>query len=153
MSGLSGRPLQLTQTNPLLVFAYPLIDVAFEPGLFGCHLKPHDAPARTAPKRSCSARLRKWQFRRREWPDRGETNQGGITTILGARYDPQELTVRDGAPCSALFPHAFRSCAFGVRLFTYRYCHLVDGAVEGEGDRRRQVPVAAFIQKTKRVPV
>ena len=40
MSGLSGRPLQLTQTNPLLVFAYPLIDVARR------HLRPHDAPAR-----------------------------------------------------------------------------------------------------------
>ena len=46
MSGLSGRPLQFTQTNPLLVFAYSLVDVAFEPGFFGCHLKPHDAPAR-----------------------------------------------------------------------------------------------------------
>ena len=46
MSGLSGRPLQLTQTNPLLVFAYSLIDVAFEPGFFGGHLTPHDAPAR-----------------------------------------------------------------------------------------------------------
>ena len=46
MPGLSGRPLHLSQTNPLLVFAYSLVDVAFEPGLFGCHLRPHDAPAR-----------------------------------------------------------------------------------------------------------
>ena len=27
-------------------FVYPFLDVAFEPGLFACHLKPHDAPAR-----------------------------------------------------------------------------------------------------------
>ena len=136
--------------DPLFVFAYSLVDVAFEPSLFGCHLKPHDAPARTAPKRSCSLGCENGNFGAVSWPDRGETNQGGITTILGARYDPQERdSVRDGAPCSALFPHAFRSCAFGVRLFTYRYCHLVDGAVEGEGDRRRQVPVAAFILKNE----
>jgi hypothetical protein len=44
MSGLSGRLLQFTQTNPLFVLAHPLFDVAFEPDLFGCHLKPHDAP-------------------------------------------------------------------------------------------------------------
>lgn len=50
MSGLYGRPLQLAQTNPLLVFAHSLIDVAFEPALFACHLKPHDAPARTGPE-------------------------------------------------------------------------------------------------------
>ena len=46
-------PLQLTQTNPLLVFAHPLIDVAFEPGLFGCHLRAHGAAAR-APARTAS---------------------------------------------------------------------------------------------------
>ena len=45
-SGLSGRPLQLSQTNPLFVFAYSLVDVVFEPSLFGRHLRPHDAPAR-----------------------------------------------------------------------------------------------------------
>ena len=28
------------------VFAHSFLDAAFEPGLFGCHLKLHDAPAR-----------------------------------------------------------------------------------------------------------
>ena len=46
LSHLSGRPLQLTQTNPLFVLTHSLIDVAFEPVIFGCHLRPHDAPAR-----------------------------------------------------------------------------------------------------------
>ena len=52
MSGLSGRPLQFTQTNPLLVFEHPLIDVVFEPSLFGCHLRPQDAPARACADRA-----------------------------------------------------------------------------------------------------
>ena len=60
MSGLSGRLLQLTQTNPLLVFAHPLIDVVFEPSLFGCRLKPQDAPAR-----ACAYSVENPAFRQR----------------------------------------------------------------------------------------
>ena len=141
--------LQLAQTDPLVVLAHPLLDVAFEQGLFGCHLKPHDAPARTAPKRSCSLGC-EMAISAPSWPDRGETNQGGITTILGARYDPQErtqsATARRALLSSRTPSEAARSAS---AFFTYRYCHLVDGAVEGEGDRRRQVPVAAFILKNE----
>ena len=45
-AGLSSRPLQFTSDESLFVFAYSLVDVVFEPSLFGCHLKPQDARAR-----------------------------------------------------------------------------------------------------------
>ena len=44
--GLFGSPLHFAQTNPVLMFADLLVDVAFEPGFFGRHLRPHDALAR-----------------------------------------------------------------------------------------------------------
>ena len=149
MSGLSGRLLQLTQTSPLLVLAYPLIDVAFEPGLFGCHLKPHDAPARTAPKRSCSLGCENGNFG-------AVSGQIEVKPTKAALLQSwaRDMTLRNG-----LSPRRRAVlCSLPARLQKLRVrrppFHLpllspCDGAVEGEGDRRRQVPVAAFILKNE----
>ena len=72
VSGLSGRPLQLTKANPLLVFADLLIVVAFKPVIFGCHLTPHDAPPRACAYCSQNCTRRMLHRGRRQRPADGE---------------------------------------------------------------------------------
>ena len=111
---------QFTQTNPLFVLAHPLINVAFEPGLFGCHLKPHEAPARACAY--CSPKV---------WPQRcfPKHEASGNSAYLSSCCFAQALLSSDAL--GAVFCDSLED----VKPFEFGMAQIERSVVSGAGVR------------------